>query len=776
MRNLVFILAIGASFWISFLAAGAAVHNGAGPLLEKYCFDCHGMDVQKGDLNLERTAREAITSNPKTWENAIRKLQRRQMPPANKKRPAEGEYEQLISLLEKPLDEAARKRPDPGRTDTFRRLTRTEYQNAIRDLLAVQIDASALLPKDESSLGFDNVTVGGLSPALLDRHILAAQKISQLAIGASPLSEDLETIRLKPDLTQEEHVEGLPLGTRGGALLERTFPKDAEYEFRIRLTRDRNEEVEGLHEPHEMLLLIDSEVAQKFAVAPPTGRINFAQVDQHLHARIHVQAGPHRIGITFLKYPSSLIETRRQPYAAHFNMHRHPRQSPAIYQVSIQGPYNATGPGDTPSRRRVLIAQPSGPEDFDACAKKVLSPLARFAFRRPATEADLAKPMEFFRNASKDGFEAGIENALAAILVSPEFLFRIESDPEEAKPGEARPISGLELASRLSFFLWSSIPDEELLDAAEQGKLSDPGEVEQQVNRMLADPKAEALVTNFADQWLYLRNLDSFSPDLRLFPDFDDNLRQALRKETELLVKEVFSKDRSVMELINPGSAYLNERLAAHYQVPHIYGSRFRKVQNAGEFHRGGLLRQGSILAVTSYPTRTSPVLRGNWLLKNILGAPTPPPPANVPALKDNTVAANLSVRERLSEHRAHAACAVCHDIIDPAGFSLENFDAAGRWRLAEEGKRVDASGGLPDGAEFEGVSGLEAAIARRPELFAQTLTEKLLTFALGRGVDYQDGPAIRAIVEEAKKNDYRFSSIILGIAKSPPFTMRKTL
>ncbi|HTD87206.1 MAG TPA: DUF1592 domain-containing protein, partial [Candidatus Binatia bacterium] len=525
--------------------------------------------------------------------------------------------------------------------------------------------------------------------------------------------------------------------------------------------------------PHQLDLLVDGERVHSFTVAPRNDK-NHELVDRHLKFRTAVTAGPHQVGITFIKNPSELLETRRTPYEAHFNMHRHPRLGPAIYQVSINGPYEAKGPGDTPSRQRVFgtnvlwtaVAERSGDTAVQN-AQKVLSPLMRRAYRRPVTKEDLAKPMEFFR-AEKD-FEAGIQSALSAILVSPEFLFRVERDQPVKTVYR---VSDIELASRLSFFLWSSIPDDELLGLAERGQLSKAEVLEKQTRRMLADSRARALVSNFGGQWLYLRNLESFTPDLRLFPDFDDNLRQAFREETEMFFESVLREDRSVLDLLKADYTFLNERLAKHYGIPNVYGGRFRRVSTAGE--RGGLLRQGSVLAVTSYATRTSPVIRGKWVLGNLLGTPPPPPLPNVPALKDNTIAANLSVRERLSEHRANAACATCHDVIDPVGFALENYDALGRWRSSEEGKLVDCSGGLPDGSRFSGIDGLEQGLLNRPEVFVNTLTEKLLIFALGRGIEYYDGPAIRKIVRDAQKSDYRFSSIIVGIAQSTPFTMRK--
>ncbi|HEX5219966.1 MAG TPA: DUF1592 domain-containing protein, partial [Verrucomicrobiae bacterium] len=644
-----------------------------------------------------------------------------------------------------------------------------------------------------------------------------------------------------------------------------TFPRDGEYEIHIRLARDRNEEVEGLREPHEVLVLVDRKPVKSFTVVPPGGDRNFEKVDAHLKFRLPVTAGPHEVGVTFAKNPSSLLETKRQPYQAHYNMHRHPRLTPAIYQVSINGPYDSKNPGDTPSRRRIFVSYPVKPAvrntneapeqspsplngeragvrggvgtehstsniqhstskspahpspsislpvegrgkledtshthtrtaeaaDEDAGAERILSTLMRRAYRRPVAKADLQKPMEFYQNArAQEGFEAGIESALSAVLVSPEFLFRIEQDPPSTslspsdgdragvrgQPGRVYRVSDLTLASRLSFFLWSSIPDDELLASAERGELHKPKVLEKQVRRMLADPRSENLVRNFAEQWLHLRNLESITPDLRLFPDFDDNLRQAFRRETEMHFETVLRDDRSVLDLLKADYTFVNERLAKHYGIPNVYGSRFRRVALDKNSERGGLLRQGSVLTVTSYATRTSPVIRGKWVLENLVGTPPPPPLPDVPALMDNTVAANLSVRARLAEHRSNAACASCHNLMDPIGLSLEQYDAIGRWRTLEDGLPIDATGGLPDGSKFAGVAGLEAGLLKRPDIFVNTLTEKLMTFALGRGVESNDAPAVRKIVHDARSNNYRFSAIILGIVNSTPFTMRKSL
>jgi hypothetical protein len=742
--------------------------------VNKYCVSCHDADAAKGGLNLAAVVDDEVERHSVVWEKVVRRLRARQMPPAGRMRPDEESYVSVVSRLENELDRAAAKRPNPGRTETIRRLNRTEYQNAIRDLLALEINAASWLPADEVSHGFDNVTVGELSPTLLDRYITAAQKISRLAVGGATRSPGGDTIRVRADITQEDRVDGLPIGTRGGTLIRYTFPLDGEYDVQIRLARDRNEHVEGLHEPHELEVLLDRERVKSFTVEPPPDHHDFQHVDNHLKLRLAMRAGPHDLGVTFVKNPTSLLETLRQPYNSHFNMHRHPRTSPAAYQVSITGPLKTNGPGDTPSRRRIFVARPKSPDDEDSSARQVLSPLMRRAYRRPINDADVERILPFNRDARREGdFDAGIEAALSAILVSREFLFRVEQDPAGIAPHTAYRVSDFELASRLSFFLWSSIPDDELLDLAERGELHRPDVLAQQTRRMLADPRSQSLVSNFAGQWLYLRNLDSVTPDGRLFPDFDDNLRQALRRETELLFEEVLREDRSVLDLLKPDNAWLNERLAKHYGIPHVYGTRFRRVPLESESERGGLLRHGSILTVTSYATRTSPVIRGKWILENLMGTPPPPPLPDVPALDDNTVSAGLPVRERLKQHRTNATCASCHTVIDPVGFALENFDAVGRWRTLEEGQLVDAAGGLPDGSRFVGVDGLEEGLLKRPEIFVGTLTEKLLTFALGRGVEPSDGPAVREAVRAARAADFRFSALIGAIVESVPFQMR---
>jgi mono/diheme cytochrome c family protein len=748
-----------------------------GTFVDEHCIDCHNQDDKTGGLALDVRDAKAPAGNQKVWEKVVRKLRHRQMPPAGHPRPEESTYDSIVAMLETSLDRASVANPNPGRTATFRRLTRTEYRNAIRDLLALDVDVSSLLPKDESSHGFDNVTVGELSPTLLERYLSAAQKIGRLAIGRPIGSPSGRIITLPLDRTQENHENGLPFGTRGGAIVRHNFPLDGEYGIQLRLTRNRNEKVEGLRRPHAVDLILDGKLVKQFTVSPPQKRVDHDNVDRHLKLRIPVKAGPHEIGVTFLKQTAALLESERQPSLARFNQDRHARTAPALYSISIVGPDNATGPGKTPSRRRVFVCYPSDPSEEASCAAEIISTLLRRAYRRPVTEKDLQAPLRFFKQAQANGgFEAGIEMALRAILVSPQFLFRIEQDPSGVAANTTYRVSDVELATRLSFFLWSSIPDDELLDKAARGELSSPNVLEQQVRRMLDDRRSETLVSNFAAQWLYLRNLESANPDPRAFPDFDDNLRQAFRQETELFFQSIVREDRSVLELLKADYTFLNERLAKHYGIPHVYGSRFRRIELGNDSARGGLLGQGSILTVTSYANRTSPVVRGKWILTNILGIPPPPPPPKVPPLKETSDTGKLlSTRQRIAVHRENPACASCHNLIDPVGFGLENYDAVGRWRTEENGIPVDASGNLPDGTKFDGASEFGQALLKRPDLFVHTLAEKLLTYALGRGLEHYDAPAIRKVVRDAAANDYRFSSLILGIAKSTPFQMRRS-
>ena len=760
-------------------------------LLGSSCLDCHRGAFAEGGLDLAAADPARPDLAPAVWEAVVRRVRTGQMPPAEMPRPDDALTAAALLRLEGDLDRAAELEPRPGRTATFRRLTRTEYRNAVRDLLAVDADVSELLPADQYGHGFDNVTVGGLSPTRLDRSLTAAERIARLALGRPGRGADAVTVRVRPDRTQSDHVAGLPPGTRGGVLIPHTFPRDGEYEVSVRLMRDRNEHVEGLTRPHELDVLLDGAPAATFTVEPPRGREgedgwetpNHEGVDRHLTVRLTAPAGPHAVGVTFARQGRSLLETERQPPDARFNYYRHRRLAPAVYQVTIRGPLGRSeaeggNTGDSPSRRRLLDGL-SDDFDSDAKAEAALARLARRAYRRPVTDADLAPLLALYeagRDAAgedENAFEAGLELAVAGVLVNPNFLFKIERDPPGIAAGEAYEVSDVELASRLSFFLWSSLPDDELLALAERGDLGGPGELDRQVRRMLADDRADALATNFAGQWLHLRNLDAAAPDMRRFPDFDDNLRQDMRRETELLVADVFRNDRRVTDLLAPGRAFLNERLAQHYGVPHVRGSRFREVPMP-DGRRGGLLRQGSVLTVTSYATRTSPVLRGAWVLENLLGTPPPPPPPDIPDLEDVSVAAGLPVRARLAEHRANAACAVCHDRIDPLGLALEGYDAVGRVRLLERDRPVDTTGGFPGGEKLGGVADLEAALLERPDLFATALAEKLLIYALGRGLTPHDAPAVRRVVRAAAADGWRSAALLTAVAESGAFRGRE--
>lgn len=748
-------------------------------VIDRYCVTCHNKVLKTGGLTLDLIDVDNIKEGAEVWEKVVQKLRTGTMPPPNIPAPPIEERKALLTWLETSLDKAAVSDPNPGRTETLRRLNRTEYQNSIRDLLSLNIEASSYLPPDESGHGFDNVIVGDLSPALLDRYISAAEKISRLAVGSTHKGLQSEIIRVSQDITQERHVPGLPIGTRGGVSIPFTFSQTGEYDIQIRLARSSRGFVGGLKGDalHTLELLLDRNRVKTFTVkAPPKGDDQLL-ADAHLKTRIPVTAGQHNLAATFRKNSSSLIETERQPGQSRFNEIRHPRLTPAIYEISIVGPYGAQGADKTPSRERIFVCKPTERSEEEECAREILSKLMRRAYRRSISEADLEKPMAFFREERSEGdFDAGIGKALSSILMNPSFLFRVERDPDQIVPGTSYQISDVELASRLSFFLWSSIPDEELLDSAIRGELRKPGELERQARRMLADPRSFNLATNFTGQWLRLRNLNAFVPNTRLYPDFDDNLRQAFRQETELFVDSILREDQSVLNLLKADYTFLNERLAKHYGIPNIYGTRFRRVSLGEKSKRGGLLRHGSVLAVTSYATRTSPVIRGVWVLDNIIGSPPPPPLPNVPALDENSVAASLPIRERLAEHRSNPVCSSCHATIDPVGFALENFDSVGNWRDDDgDNGAIDVSGGLPGVGEFNGVEGLEEGLLSRPELFAGTMTKKLLTFALGRGVEHYDGPAIRKILREAHPDGYRFSSLILGIIKSVPFQMRKS-
>jgi mono/diheme cytochrome c family protein len=786
-------------------------------VLDRYCITCHNEQVLTAGLAFEKLDVSNVSRAAAVWENVVDKLRTGAMPPAGMPRPDQATYDSWAAYLETALDRAAAASPQPGRP-AIHRLNRAEYRNAIRDLLAIDIDVESLLPADDSGYGFDNIAdLLSVSPVLLERYMSAAGKISRLAIGDGAMHPVLATYRVPPLLMQDERMsEDLPFGTRGGLAIRHDFPVDGEYVIKIRLRRTHNGNINdgriiGLAEPHQLEVRLDGTriklftIGGKYAVRSRSGREEFLRlesasslktstkkgpegdtyeytVDKGLEVRFPAKAGPRLLGVDFVNESSEPEGAFRPRLAALYSLEgyedtpeRVKEVPPALDEVIIEGPYNARGPGETPSLRKVLVCRPAGSEDEIPCAEKILGTLARHAYRRPVNDRNIRILLSLYKAGRREGdFEAGIETALQGILVNPEFLFRIERDPANLAPGTPYRITDLELASRLSFFLWSSIPDDRLLDLAVAGKLKDPGVLEQQVRRMLADSRSKALVSNFAGQWLYLRNIRKVVPDPGVFPDFDENLRDAFERETELFLESNLREDRSVLDLLNADYTFVNDRLARFYGIPNVYGSSFRRVTLSGE-ERRGLLGQGSILTVTSYANRTSPTVRGKWLLENVLGTPPPPPPPDVPSLKEENTENGrvLTMRQRMEEHRANPACAVCHTRMDPLGFALENFDAIGKWRTAEGNTPIDASGVLPDGTKFDGPAGLRKVLLSHPEEFVTTVTEKLLTYALGRGLEYYDAPAVRKITREAAAGNYRWSSLILGIVKSVPFQMR---
>jgi len=770
--------------------AESAAMNGRA-MLDKYCVTCHNERSKTGGLALDRIDVARVPDQAEIWEKVVRKLHAGAMPPVGLPRPDRASSEGFATWLEAKLDAGAVADPGPA---GLRRLNRSEYAAAVRDLLALDVDASTLLPADDANHGFDNMSDAlRVSPALLEGYMSAARKISRLAIGDPNVTPAFSTYRVRADLGQDHHIEGLPLGTRGGLAVEVNFPLTGEYVFQPKLAVDTSAKVRGLDFEHQVVITVDGKTVhhaavggskdeEAAAISPPDSEVD---IRSRLEVRVPVSAGPHTIGVAFIKKTSALPDGLLQPFQRTNFDTQEQRGVPFLESLSIGGPFKASGPGDTPSRRKIFVCRPQHSDDEMACAKKILTELTKRAYRRPVNKVDLETPLSFYQtvlNSPASGsqlerrFDAGIENALSFILASPEFLFRVEAAAPAEKAGALRRVGDLELASRLSFFLWSSIPDDELLQVATHGKLSDPLVLEKQVHRMLADARSQALATNFAAQWLYLRNLRGMSRDFEAFPNFDDNLRQGFERETELFFESIVREDRSVLDLLRANYTFVNERLAKHYGIPDVYGSEFRRVTLLGD-ERRGLLGQGSVLAVTSYATRTSPVLRGKWLLENILGTPVPPPPPGVPALEENHTGLRArSVRERMEEHRKNPACSGCHNIMDPLGFSLENFDAVGAWRSrSESGAPIDASGKLVDGTTVDGPVSLRNALLARSGAFTQTLTEKLMTYAIGRGVEYYDMPAVRSIVRASVPGDYRFSSLILGIVRSTPFQMRRT-
>jgi hypothetical protein len=717
-------------------------------LLHQYCTGCHNAKLKAGGLVLDGLDPNQPGDHPETWEKVVRRVRAGMMPPSGARRPDRASLDSFAATIAAGLDRTAAARPNPGNTG-LHRLNRTEYANAIRDLLSLEIDVSSLLPADDSSEGFDNIAEAlSVSPALLERYVSAAEKISRLAVGDPGISPSTATYRVPTDLSQTDHIEGLPLGTRGGTLIRHNFSLDADYAIKVRARGGAIGLGAVGFQGDQIEVTLDGE------------RIKLVDAAPSLDLQLKVTAGPHTLGVAFVKRSAIGADDLWQIYA----------NNSGIQNVAITGPLNPAGAGDTPSRRRIFVCRPGPEMDEGACARKIIATLARRAYRQPVTDADLETLMGFYREASRQGgFEAGARQALARILVGPRFVFRFESDPERLAPGAAHRITDLELASRLSFFLWSSVPDDELLELATQDRLHEPATLEQQARRMLADPRSQSLVTNFGGQWLYLRELKNQRPESK---EFNENLREAFKRETELFFESIIREDHNVLDLLDADYTFVDEQLAGHYGIPNVHGSRFRRVVLPE--NRRGLLGQGSILLVTSVANRTSPVARGKWILENLMGSPPPLPPPNVPPLKESAGQALAgSVRQRMEEHRNNAACAACHKIMDPIGFSLENYDLIGKWRTTDEGTPIEASGELVDGAKVDGPAGLREALLSRADVFVSTLSEKLLTYALGRGVRYYDMPAVRAITRAAAKNDYRFSSLISGIVNSAPFQMR---
>ena len=791
MRNRVVVLAGLLAITCVPLGAGQAPARPSAPadhgaVVTKYCVTCHNDRAKTGGLSLEKVDIAAPVASADVWERVVRKVRVGMMPPQGSPQPDAESRAALVSYLTTTLDREAAAHPNPGRP-LVHRLNRAEYSNAIRDLLALDVDASALLPPDDAAYGFDNIADAlGVSPVLLERYLAAAGKISSLAVGDPDTGPAGEVFRIRQDASQDIHIEGLPVGTVGGILAKTTLPLDGTYDFSIKLFRTNLGVVRGLEYEHQLEYTVDG---ARVHVSRVGGEEDFRanlknmtkagdDVEARAHVRIPLKAGPHVITAAFLERSDAINPLRLQPFIRSSNDTLDTIGHPHLDTFTLTGPFDPTGPGDTPSRRKIFICRPSQTVAEDACARRIVSTLARRAYRGQVSSADLERLHEFFLKGRKLGtFETGIQTALQRILASPKFSFRVERDPAGAVPGQMYRISDLELASRLSFFLWSSIPDDQLLRVAAQGTLHTPAVLTQQVRRMLADEKAEALVSNFAGQWLYLRNLKSLQPNSLEFPDFDDNLRQAFQRETELFFRSILREDRNVLDLLNADYTFLNERLAKHYGVPNIYGSHYRRV-TLGDDARKGLLGKGAILMVTSHADRTSPVVRGKWVLDNLLSAPVPPMPNNVPPLNEdaNRGGKILTMRERMEEHRKNPVCAACHKIMDPIGLSMENFDAVGAWRTRDGGtlgSPINASGELLDGTKVDGVVTLRQALLRQSDLFVGTVAEKLMVYALGRGLAYYDQPEVRRIVRESAAQDYRFSSLILGVVNSTAFQKR---
>ena len=754
--------------------------------ITKYCATCHNersrTAATASGVVLDPVDFSRVVENGEMWEKVIRKLRAGAMPPAGMPRPDAAAHDALVSFLETTLDRAAASRPHPGRPSPHR-LNRAEYANAIRDLLALEVDPATLLPPDDSADGFDNnADVLSVSPVLLERYLSAAATISALAVGDPKIIAGSETYRIRGDASQTGQDEALPPGTRGGLMALHTFPLDGEYVIKVKLLEINLGSIRGLEYEHQLEVMVDGE---RVLLAPVGGPEDYTQsslnatnvvnsLAERLQVRVKVKAGQRPVGAAFLQKSAAQGANRLQAFQRSTLIATDHLGLPHVENVTVSGPFNATGATETPSRRRLFICRPAKAQEEPACAKRIITTLARRGYRRPVTDSDMTSLMSFYDAGRREGtFDRGIELATRAVLVSPKFVFRVERDPAGATPGSAYRISDLELASRLSFFLWSSIPDDELLDVASRGQLGKPAVLDTQIRRMLADPRARALVDNFAGQWLQIRNLRNTTPDKNDFPDFDDNLRQAFERELELFVGSIMAEDRGALDLMTADYTFVNERLAKHYGIPNIYGPHFRKVVLTDEARRG-LLGKGGVLLLTSHADRTSPVVRGKWILDNLLGTPPPPAPAVVPPFPEEVPGVPATVRGRMEQHRANPACAGCHKVMDPLGLALENFDAVGAWRTRDSGLPIDASGELTDGTKINGAAELRAALLKRPEVLVGTVTEKLMTYALGRSLEPHDMPAVRTIVRASAREGYRFSSLVRGIVSSVPFQMRR--
>ncbi len=778
-------------------AAPAAAPNRA--LLDQYCVTCHNARAKVGGFVLEGLDPSKAGEASETWEKVVRKLRAGMMPPPGRPRADEPAVSAFVSAVEARLDQVAAAKPNPGRTETFHRLNRFEYQNAVRDILQVEVDVASLLPPDDAGYGFDNMAgVLRLSQSLMERYLTAARRIARVAVGSVPPTPVADTFPVSSDLPQYEHVEGLPFGTRGGMLVPYNFPRDGEYLVRAQfscalVSAGGCDPTAGFDDEHRLEVSMDGERVHVFTMPPSPrgGAGGFGKVatgksveDTRWQVRLAVKAGLHDVGVAFLKLPS--YETTDYPRLRFVKPSYEGNMVPeglGIYQphlasVTIAGPFGPMGgPGDTPARQQIFTCRPASTSEEAPCARRILGALARRAYRRPVTATDVDKLLAFYteERESGNGFESGIEMAVRALLVQSDFLFRIELDPAATKAATYR-LSDLELASRLSFFLWSSVPDEPLIREAAAGRLSQPAVFERHVRRMLADPRSRALARSFLPQWLQLRSLAVASPD---DPDFDEGLRAAMATETELFFDSIVRDDRPVLDLLTANYTFLNERLAWHYGITNVKGAHFRRIQLPADSPRRGLLGHGSVLTTTSHAIRTSPVKRGKWIMESVLGVAPPPPPANVPPLEEKKGgdAAPQSMRERMAAHRANPVCAGCHAMIDPLGFALENFDQAGRFRTVDQSTRaVDVSGTFPDGTGFKTLADFKARITGRPEQFASALTDRLLTYGLGRGLDASDMPTVRGIVRQAAASQYKFSAIVIGITASAPFQMRRAL